>query len=340
MSRLKLAALCLSALSAPSFAQTPAPSPAVATPAAYRGDLKGALYDGILVTVGDEIILLSDLRKAVRLASNGAASIDASGKIKGAGVTEKDVNQLLDQLIDQRILALKVRELNIGVNDDELETEIDNFLKGQNLTRERFLVMLRDEGETFENYREEFRRQLETQRFVGRVIRPLVSVTDDELRNVYLQKSGTSERAQKLKLRSLMLNVTGESNKKLESIKNSIAKGADFAAVVKQYSESPDAQKNGGMLPPKSPGELPAEVWKKLKDAKLNDVVGPFTIGSAIFFFQYVGRDINNLADFEKQKAQLESQLLEAKFQERLAEYLKAERSKVKISKSQIAITK
>lgn len=325
-------------------AQQPSTTPtANATPTINTAPstLKGTLFDGILVTVGDDIILLSDLQRAVRVASGGQTTLEPDGQLKGGSFGVSDAERLLEQLIDQRVLGLRVRELNINVSDEELEPEIAAFLKNQNLSQDTFMQMLKEEGETYENYRNEFRRQLETQRFVGRVIRPLVSVTEDELRNYYLQRSGSAERSQKVKLKSLMINTPAEhtdaqKNTKSETvakIKSEASSGTDFGTLVTKYSESPDAEKTGGTLPPRSPNELPPEVWNEVKDAKVNAILGPFTIGSAVFFFQYLGHDLNNLADFEKQKPQLENQLLEVKFQERLNEYLKAERGKVKISK-------
>lgn len=325
-------------------AQNKAMAPSTSASTAMAG--QPVLLDAVLVSVGEEIILFSDLQKAVKLASSGQTVLEPGGKLRGGAIGEKETQQLLEQLTDQRILALRVREMNLNVSDDELESEIQTFLKNQNVTKDQFMEMLKTEGETYSSYREEFRKQLETQRFVGRVIRPLVSVSEDEVRNFYLQQTGVDERAQKIKLRSLMINMPSDltevqkqtKNVAIANIKKEVASDADFAELVKLYSEAPDAIKTGGLLPPKSPKELPAEVWKKIKETKQNGVVGPITIGSAVFFFQYLGTDVNNLADFEKQKSQLENRLLETKFQERLNEYLKAERAKTKISRTDIKI--
>lgn len=307
-----------------------------------------ATLDGILVTVGDEVILLSDLQKAVNVASDKQTRLLPQGRLSGGALNPTDANQLLDQLIDQRVLTLKVKEMSLNVGDDELEGEIQTFLKNQNISREKFEELLKAEGESVESHREEFRTQLETQRFIGRMIRPLVTVTDDEVRNFYLQQVKRADTVQKVRLRSLVVQVPegmSESQRQskqaiIANVKKEIDSGADFTGLVKLYSESPDALKTEGLLPAKPLKELPAEVRERIKDLKTNSVVGPVTLGSSVFFFQFVSGESDDLSEFGKEKAQWETKLLEIKFRERLSEFVKAERSKTKIVKRAIAFSR
>lgn len=355
---LSLFSLCLSAFltvstaypqtSAPTSSALPAQALSAQATSAQAKTENGLLIDGIVATVGDEVILFSDLQRAVKHASNNQMTIEAGAKLKGEG-TEKDVGVILDQLIDQRVLAVRIREMGLNMSDDELNVEIQNFLKNQGVTEERFNEILAQEGETKEAYREEFKRQIETQRFVGRTIRSLVSVTDDEVKNYYLQQSGGKQQGvRKIKLRSIVLATPSDASKEtkakkdetIKKIKDELAAGKKFEDLAKSYSEDTQAAKNGGLLAPKIASELPPPVRDSLKDVKEGSVLGPFIFAGSTFFFQYVGVDVSENGDFLSQKSALESRLMETKFQERLSEYVKSERSKVKIEKFDLKIIK
>lgn len=304
--------------------------------------------DAIIVTIGDEPILWSDVSKALHVASDRQTKLGPTGKLSGGAMSTADANALLDQIIDQRVLATKVREFNLTVAEDELDVEIQNFLKNQNITHEKFLELLKQEGETEESHRDEFRTQLETQRFVGRVIRPLVSVTEEEVKNYYLTQNKAPDATQKIKLRSLVIEIPesmNEQNKKAKTeliakIRKDIDSGSPFVNLVKLYSESPDALKTEGILAAKASLDLPSELRDRIKDLKPDAVVGPLTIGSSTFFFQYLGSENSNFGDFDKQKTTWENKLLEIKFKERLSDYVKAERAKIKIVRRDFKFSK
>jgi peptidyl-prolyl cis-trans isomerase SurA len=252
----------------------------------------------------------------------------------------RDAEMLTEQLVNQKVLGLRVKEMGIDVAEDELESEIAAFLKQQNISREEFERVLAQEGETVESHREEFRTQLETQRFIGRVIRPLVTVTEDEVRNYYMQQSGAAANpAQTVRLRSLVINLPTDlaesqrqaKQERVSAIRKEVDTGGSFASMVKLYSESPDALKTEGLLPPRPVRELPKELQGAIKETKPGQVVGPLQLGSSVFFFEFLGFEASDSKEFETQKAQWENRLLETKFKERLDDYVRAERTKSKV---------
>jgi peptidyl-prolyl cis-trans isomerase SurA len=310
--------------------------------------------DRILVLVGDELILMSDLQKAVEVATNKRTQLLPSGALVGGSIAPKDAENLLEQLINQRIISLKTREIGMQISEEELSSEMENYLRSQNLSPEKLEESLKAEGETLENYREEFRRQMETQRVIGRMIKPSVSVTDDDVRSFYLQQPGVAEKQQRIKLRRLYINLSSELSKQvLQERKSYISKiekeirdsgetnSVDFEHLVKLYSSDPDAVKTGGALPAKESSELPAELRAKISPStKHGTILGPIQLGSASYFFQYLGTTLSNEGEYERQKVQLRNMLLDAKINERLTEYLQAERTKTKIEKREIKFSR
>ncbi len=308
--------------------------------------LQSGTIDAIIANVGGKILLLSDLQRAVTVASRGQAALLPTGKIQGQSVSSQQVAELFDKLIEQSLLELKVEEMGLEVTESELDQEIAKFLESRNITRGDFLSMLEQEGETEASHRSEFKRQLETQRFIGRAIRPLVSVSDEEVKSFALSQATNDKKPQqtaeeKYVLRSLL--ISGRSSDpqgalKVKSVQKALNSGSPFEEVVKIYSDAADAQESGGLLEPKLPSTLPPELVKALEGAAEGKVVGPLEIGSTTFFFQLVSREKSSISqtsekiDLEKWK----QRLLEVKFAERLQSYLDAERDKVNVEKRPI----
>lgn len=303
--------------------------------------LSSETVDAIIASVGGEILMLSDLQRAIFIASRGQASLTPEGEILGSGITPEDCREVFDQLVDQAILELKVSELGLSVTQTELEREIDQFLQSRQISREDFVQMLEREGETEQSHRSEFKRQLETQRFIGRNIRPLVVVSDDEVRS-YMASQGQgniSSSGELYVLRSLLIEndsaqKSEQTELKIQAVQEGIASGSPFEELTKTFSDASDARQTGGLLEPRKLNTLPPQLAEKLIETQPGGVIGPLNIGSSIFFFEFVEKKsaANRATPGESKNLDAaRAELQEKKFAERLQSYLEAERKKVNI---------
>ena len=302
--------------------------------------------DGLLVSVADQAILLSDFQHAILASSNGQTQILASGKLIGGTMTASQANQVLESLINQKVLQIKAQELGIDIGEDELSGRINDFLKQQNYTEFDLQEQLKKTGKTMDEYRHEFKNEVLKQELIGRVISPLVTVTDDEVNSFYLQQTGSIKQVTAVKLRSLMLNLpTNYSGDPLKfdpviQIQKALSEGKDFSDLVKTYSMASNVAQTGGVLPSRSVNELPPELRQKLTHLKINDVVGPFHIGSSLFFFQYLGAEFGSGSDLKANYTSWKNKLSNIKFEERLTEYLKNERAILRVNLRPFTITR
>lgn len=326
----------VSALSATTTTATP-----IKIASAPTSTINAQTLDAVIVTIADEPLLLSELQKAISMASSRQTRLTSDGQLLGGSLSTTDAEIILEQLINQKILSIRTRELGLNLSEDELDAELSAFLKQQNISEEQFHALLEKEGETVDSHREEFRKQVETQRFIGRVIRPLVSVTDDQVRGFYMQQNADKERAQLVRLRSLMIEFPNglssderqAKKRNIETIQRDINSGRPFIELVQLFSEAKDALKTKGELPPKPLQELPEKVRSRLKGKTPPMVVGPIELGSSVFFFEFIGTELGDQKEYERLKPQFEAKLLDIKFRERLDDYLRTERLKVKVNK-------
>lgn len=304
------------------------------------------VVDGVLATVGDQVILLSDLQRAIFLESKGQTKLLPNGKLEGGTLSSEQANQIFESIVNQKILQIKAKDLGFEVTEDELTQRIDDFLKQQNYTKEDLERQLQNSGVSFEEYRKDFRNGILKQQVIGRVIVPLVSVSNDEVNGFYLQQTKQTKQIKSVKLRSLMIHVPENFTytpfdfplvKKIESL---IVEKKDFAELASEYSMSSEAKKTAGMLPSKPFQDLPTELRQKIASLKPGDVVGPISIAGSVFFFQYIGAEFSNDSDLQKNFNAWKNKLQEVKFSERFSEYLKNEKTKLRVITRSFAISR
>ena len=122
--------------------------------------------DGLLVSISDKVILLSDFQNAVLAASNGQTTLSKTGKLVGGTFSIEKANELLQSLINQKVIEIKASELGIEISDTELTSRIDEFLKRQSYTEADLETQLKNSGQSLKVYRENFRRELIRQEFL------------------------------------------------------------------------------------------------------------------------------------------------------------------------------
>ncbi len=304
------------------------------------------IVDGILVSVADRAILLSDFQKLLYTATEGKTSIDANGKLSGGEITPEQAQQMLNFFINQKILEVKAALIGIEVSEEELTQKINDFLTQQHLTQTDLEIQLGKAGKSMKEYRSEFKSEILKQELIGKVISPLVTVTDDEINNFYLHETGQMKQITGAKLRSLMIQIPDNWTKKplqtpkILEVTKAISKGEKFIDLVKKYSMASDATQTLGILPPKPLAQLPIELRKKLQVLKINQVVGPILIGPSAFFFEYLGPDFSHNSELKTNYASWKNKLLNKKLDERLASYLKQERNNIRINERPFHISR
>lgn len=292
--------------------------------------------DGVLATVADQVLLLSDLQQAIFISTNGQTKLLPNGHLVGGALTTAQANQILESLINQKVLQIKAIELGFDISEEELTQRINEFLKQRGYADNDLENQLIKTGKSMDDYRKEFKNEVLKQLLIGRIISPLVNVSDDDVKNFYIQQTGSVKQISTVKLRSLLIKVPeNEQNDPLNSttvklVSKKIEEGENFINLVKKYSMASDVLKTEGLLPAKPISELPSQLKDKMSNLSINQVIGPLKIGSTVFFFQYLGADFNADSEFQKSFANWKNKLQDIKFNERLSEYLKTEKTKLK----------
>lgn len=213
------------------------------------------LVDRIVAIVDEEAILLSDLEREIETYHFEMQSAKQP-------ITQSDAEirqEMLDRLIEVKLLVAQAKLDGMVVGDEELEAEtaqatqrlIDRFGTRAALDRE-----LARSGMTFEDLqarnRELVRNRLYTMRMVQRHVRPNVEVRDDEVKAFYEEHRDEVPRQDaKVTIANILVvaqpdtEVMDQIDAKIQDIDAALKRGDSFEQVARDYSEGPNASRGG-----------------------------------------------------------------------------------------------
>ena len=141
----------------------------------------GKLLDKILAVFNDEIITLSQIG---RIQSTLPARNEVAGLIyKKASYTNKE---LVEMEIKKSLIRNRLKEMKQVIEEDNVENYIkQNVEKRLGISRIQLINHLKSRGITFPEFFELYKQNLEFSNFHQQIIAPLVTITEQEVKNVF-----------------------------------------------------------------------------------------------------------------------------------------------------------
>ncbi len=213
------------------------------------------LVDRIVAIVDEEPILQSDLDRELELYR---MEKEYSGE-KVTGTDEEIRQEMLQRLIENKLIIAAAKQADMTVDDEAIdksvEQKIQQFVEHFGSLEKLKAELLRS-GMTLDDYKARMRSQLRDQQYlrlvVGKFIRPKIEVMENEVRDYYQEHLAEMPTdPDSLTIADILvtvqpsLAVRQEVQAKVKLIQAELDKGEDFAAVAKEYSQGPAAQRGG-----------------------------------------------------------------------------------------------
>lgn len=219
-----------------------------------RADTEAEVVDRIVAFVNQEIILLSELEKAMALYETAIRERQLPAD------TEKEMlyrarQEMIDHLIDRRLIQQRADELGVTVDDREVDDAMERMKRSMLFTDEDLRQSLAEKGYTLEGYRNELREQILRQRVLTLEVKSKVVVTPVDIQAYYETHPEEYSAGRQYHLRNIIMRVDkdmpDESKKTIsemmQKIHDRLQAGESFETLASQYSQSSFAEKGGDL---------------------------------------------------------------------------------------------
>jgi len=300
------------------------------------GAASGATVDRIAAVVDDEVITLSELYDL------GGPYVEQACPGQAVPCVSAAESEVLDSLIRRSLIRQELSGLGLQVTASDVDAAIDRTVREYELEdRAALRAEVERAGKRWDTYREELFEFLRTQNFQGRVLAPRVSITEDELRDVY-QRQARREVKQEVVLQALGILIpeglpdeeVGAMVAQSEALVASLNAGAvQWTDAVRDYDGADLASALGGKAFKK--GELVESIDAAVFSAAVvpGTVIGPIPVGSVLALVRLDDRREaeGDVLPFDDVKEELRNQLFQGKLEEAEEEWYQRARRQASI---------
>jgi peptidyl-prolyl cis-trans isomerase SurA len=233
--------------------------------------------DKVVAIVDNDVVMQSQLDQRVQEVQKTIAKRGAN--LPPAGVLDQ---QVLERLIVEN-LQLQIGERSgIRITDEELNQAIGTIAQRNNMTVEQFRAALTHDGLSYEDARDQVRREMIISRVRQRRVAERVQVSEQEVKNFLASDLGKMQLSEEFHLANILIPTPESANS--EAIQNAgrqaadvyqqLKQGADFAQLAIAKSASETALEGGDMGWRKA-AQLPPPFDRMLSSMSVGEVTEP-----------------------------------------------------------------
>ncbi len=233
--------------------------------------------DRVVAIVNDGIVLQSELNTRISLVREQLQQ--RSTQMPQYNILRK---QVLERLILDSLQLQLAEQRGIRVSDRQLAMALENIARQNKLTLDQFREAVIAEGQDFDTFREQIRRELLITQVQRSVVNSRIRITEQDLRNYLESEEGKANSHAEFNLSNILLAVPTQATpamiqdaqQKAAKLHEDLKAGADFAQVAISFSNAPNALK-GGELGWRKINELPVQLSNALKNQSIGAITQP-----------------------------------------------------------------
>ena len=234
------------------------------------------VLDRIAVIVDDGVIMESQITKTLA---------DVSKRYDDQNIPPPPADILLEQVTEKLIieeLQLQMADrAGVRISDAELNLTLSRLAANNQLSLEEFVVFVEENGDSYEDLREQMRREMRIQRIQRGRVNSSIDITEKEFESFLATDETLSALDPELLVRQILVKNLSTANEVIELLDN----GSDFAEIAKEKSISSNAQ-SGGLLNWRKAVDMPELFEKALANQSIGFISEPLESGSGYHILQ------------------------------------------------------
>jgi len=290
--------------------------------------IHGVLLDGVVATVDNEPILMSDLREEIApfladLQSQGASAQQIQQEM------DKALQKALDRYIERLLLYRKAVNEGLKVDEKEIDERV-NKIKKRYGSPEEFNRLLAESGEMMSEFRERIKQQLIALSYALKKRKEFekeITVSEPDIAKYYNEHIEEFQNPQRTKVRRIFLSAPKEADERAKvkerilEIFDRLKQGADFGSIAENESQGPEADK-AGLIGWVSKGDLVPELEQVIEKMSVGEISQPIETEWGFHILKVEEKEGNDKLSYEQARIIIEPKLREQYINERYQKWL------------------
>ena len=297
----------------------------------------GKVLDSVVGVVNGDVITLSDLDDA--MSQYGKANIPNEGNPLDKEIKLRQARkEVLELIIEERLLLRVADRFGITVNDEEIDTAIARMKQQANASDDQMKKELTEQGFSLEGYRHFLKVQLTKVRIIEATIKSNVSMAEEKIRE-YHQKHAENYFFPEVRVSQILAQVPSDAKpqdwetakKKMERIARDLRKGIAFEEVASRYSDDTSSAPSGGNLGFFKKGEMIPALEAVVFAMETGEVSRVIQSSQGLHVLKVTDRRAGSLAPFEEVKERVMADYYEEEVNRLYTKWLKDLKNRAKV---------
>jgi peptidyl-prolyl cis-trans isomerase SurA len=233
--------------------------------------------DRVVAIVDNDVIMYSQLDQRLREVEQTIGK--RGGQLPPQNVLQQ---QVLERLIVENLQLQIGDRSGIRITDEELNQAMASIAERNSLTLDQFRAALARDGLSFEDAREQIRREMVISRVRQRRVAERIQVTNQEVQNFLASDLGQIQLSEEFRLANILIPVQEAASpdeiraaaQKTAQVYDSLRGGADFAQTAMSSSASENALE-GGEIGWRKSAQLPPAFAEMIRGLSVGDITEP-----------------------------------------------------------------
>ena len=301
-----------------------------AAPKASNPD-SGKTVEEIIARVNNEIITRSEYDKARRTAEEDARSEcqnRCTPEQLQTDIEDREKHTLRD-LVDQSLLVQRGKDMGLSVEADVIKKLDGIRIENKLASMEELEKAVAGQGMNYEDFKNNIRNSLLTQKVIGNEVGSHINISDDEVNKYYEAHKSEFVRPEQVALREIVVSTEGKKpedlpdlKKKAETALKRVQDGEDFGEIAKRLSDG-STKAQGGFLGVYKRGELAKELEDKVFKMKRKDLTEVMETKQGYLVLEVLEHYDEGEQSLAKVRNEIMDKLYGARMEPAMREYLK-----------------
>ncbi len=277
------------------------------------GVARAEVVDGVAAIVGDEVVLLSEVRTAMQTV---LARVP-----QGQTLTPDELRQLRDSavkgLIDDKLVLQIAKQQGVAATEEDIDGAVAGIAQEENLSVDAIYAAAAEQGLGRSAYRDQLGKQITRMKMVSGSVQGKVRVSEEDVRKLYDERYGNAKPGERIRVLHILLAVPPDAPPEARAqmrelavkLRDQAREKGDFGALARQYSAAPTAPAGG--LTVFREADAPAYIKDAIASLKPGEISEPIENAHGENLFQFLDRFDPSSITYDQVAPKLRAELTE-----------------------------